>query len=62
MKLSRLLKCMNKESTLGIRIDNDGTELNFHAGNVPFWLTQRKIISTDTSEGKLSVVVSEEKK
>ncbi len=26
----------------------------------PIWLTQRQIISTDVSKGKLSVVVSEE--
>jgi hypothetical protein len=60
MKLSRLLKCLNYDCVLNIRTTNDWAELNCSAGEVPFWLTQRQILSTDVSKGKLSVVVSEE--
>ncbi len=60
MKLSRLLKCLNNDCVLSIRLAGGRTELNFLAGEVPFWLTQRQILSTDVSKGKLSVVVSEE--
>jgi hypothetical protein len=60
MKLSRLLKCLNHDCVLSIRTADGWAEMNCSAGEVPFWMTQRQILSTNMSKGKLSVVVSEE--
>lgn len=60
MKLSRLLKCVHHECILQISAEDGGVMLTCTAGEVPFWLTQRQILSTDVNAGQLSVVVSEE--
>lgn len=60
MKLSRLLKCLNHDCVLSIRTADGWAELNCTAGEVPFWLAQRQILSTDVNAGQLSVVVGGE--
>ena len=58
MKLSRLLKCVSYECMLYISTAN-GEALRRTAGEVPFWMTQRRILSTLVTDGQLNVIVEE---
>lgn len=60
MKLSRLLKCLREYNPIRVSTKDGTGYFEGDAGNVPFWLTQRQIISTDVSKGMLSVVVVDE--
>jgi hypothetical protein len=60
MKLSRLLKCLREYNPIRVSTSDGTGYFEGDAGNIPFWLTQRQILSTNMPKGKLSVVVSEE--